>query len=130
MDKTGLELQQLKGKLGQVAHIDVWLCSNSGSKSLFFQKSRTWSVSAILIRLVDPKIGKAMHLKRRNQKKIQYNKIQKKLYFERGVRDDPYGPFIKIFKKANMKIQHYKGCAWNQDYDLMIWIQQVCKIQL
>ena len=51
-----------------------------------------------------------MHLKRRNQKKIQYNKIQKKLYFERGVRDDPYGPFIKIIKKANMKI-HYKGCA-------------------
>ena len=38
MDKTGLELQQLKGKLGQVAHIDVWLCSNSGSKSLFFSK--------------------------------------------------------------------------------------------
>ena len=41
MDKTGLELgatyfcvnimnskQQLKGKLGQVAHIDVWLCCN------------------------------------------------------------------------------------------------------
>ena len=54
-----------------------------------------------------------MHLKRRNQKKKkpQYNKIQKKLYFERGVRDHPYGPFIKIFKQANMKIQHYKGCA-------------------
>lgn len=45
-----------------------------------------------------------MHLKRRNQKKkkkTQYNKIQKKLYFERGVSDDPYGPFIKIFKQAN-----------------------------
>ena len=55
-----------------------------------------------------------MHLKRRNQKKkkkIQYNKIQKNFIFERGVRDDPYGPFIKIFKKANMKTQHYKGCA-------------------
>ena len=55
-----------------------------------------------------------MHLKRRNKKKnknTQYNKIQEKLYFERGVRDDPYGPFIKIFKQANMKIQHYKGCA-------------------
>lgn len=101
--------QQLKGKLGQVAHIDVWLCCNSGSKSLFFQKSRTWSVSAILIRLVDPKIGKAMHLKRRNQKKIQYNKIQKNFILREEYVMALMAPLLKYLKRPIWKYNIIKG---------------------
>ena len=82
--------------------------------NLFFFKSRGRDLSRpFKLGLSTQKLARPCILKEGTQKKKkpQYNKIQKKLYFERGVRDDPYGPFIKIFKQANTKIQHYKGCA-------------------
>ena len=128
MDKTGLELgatyfcvnimnskQQLKGKLVKWHILTFGFCCNSGSVNLFFFKSRGRDLSRpFKLGLSTQKLARPCILKegtKKKKKKPQYNKIQKKLYFERGVRDDPYGPFIKIFKLANMKIQHYKGCA-------------------
>ena len=83
--------QQLKGKLGQVAHIDVWLCCNSGSKSLFFFKSRGRDLSRPFY------LG--LSTQKKEPKKIQYNKIQKNFILREEYVMTLMAPLLKYLKR-------------------------------